>query len=225
MPSIFRKVILNRPVERKNVLVNVYVIPYGYPEEDKTLLAERLESTDYEYSIYLKNIPHQALRTNSFISNSPYARNLIQWHEPNDVSMADSRSMMTGGRSKKIKKKRGTLPKHYTSGLSRKDKKKQQRYLRRSSRNYKKGEYTPRPKLKSFKNKKSNWTQKFEKKYGEDVKTYKQISNATGIPVPALKAVVKKGRGAYYSSGSRPNQRPNVGNGPRLFLNLEKQEK
>ena len=26
----------------------------------------------------------------------------------------------------------------------------------------------------------------------EDVKTYKQISKATGIPVPALKAVVKK---------------------------------
>ena len=59
---------------------------------------------------------------------------------------------------------------------------------------------------KSFKNKKSNWTQKFEKKYGEDVKSYKQISKATGIPVPALKAVVKKGMGAYYSSGSRPNQ-------------------
>ena len=70
----------------------------------------------------------------------------------------------------------------------------------------KKGEYTSRPKLKSFKNKKSNWTQKFEKKYGKDVKTYKQISKATGIPVPALKAVVKKGMGAYYSSGSRPNQ-------------------
>ena len=204
--NIFGKVMLDRPIERKNLLVNVYVIPYGYPEDDKSLLAERLETTDYEYSIYLKNIPHQALRPNSFISNSPYARNLIMWHEPSDVSMAVSRSMMTGGRSKKIKRKVGKLPKHYTSGLSRKDKKKQQRYLRRSSRNYKKGEYTPRPKLKSFKNKKSNWTRKFEKKYGEDVKTYKQISKATGIPVPALKAVVKKGMGAYYSSGSRPNQ-------------------
>jgi len=38
------------------------------------------------------------------------------------------------------------------------------------------------------------------------VKTYKQISNKTGIPVGALKEVVKKGMGAYYSSGSRPNQ-------------------
>ena len=28
----------------------------------------------------------------------------------------------------------------------------------------------------------------------------------TGIPSGALKAVVKKGMGAYYSSGSRPNQ-------------------
>lgn len=198
--NIFRKVMLNRPVERKNVLVNVYVIPYGYPENDKTLLAESLERTGYDYSIYLKNIPHQGLTQDSFISNSPYADRLIQWHD------SDILSIMQGGRSKKTKRKEGKLPKHYTSGLSRKDKKKQQRYLRRSSRSYKKGEYTPRPKLKSFKNKKSNWTQKFEKKYGEDVKTYKQISKTTGIPVPALKAVVKKGMGAYYSSGSRPNQ-------------------
>ena len=196
--NIFQKVLLNENVERKNVLVNVYVIPYGYPENDKTLLAERLEKTDYDYSIYLKNIPHQELTPDSFVSNSPYTDRLIQWHEPTSRF-----SMMQGGRSKK---KEGKLPKHYTSGLSRKDKKKQQRYLKRSSRNYKKGEYTPRPKLKSFKNKKSNWTKKFEKKYGEDVKTYKQISKATGIPVPALKAVVKKGMGAYYSSGSRPNQ-------------------
>ena len=47
---------------------------------------------------------------------------------------------------------------------------------------------------------------KFEKKYGEDVKSLKQISKATGIPVKALQKVIKKGKGAYYSSGSRPNQ-------------------
>ena len=47
---------------------------------------------------------------------------------------------------------------------------------------------------------------KFEKKYGENVKSLKQISKATGIPVKALQKVIKKGKGAYYSSGSRPNQ-------------------
>ena len=51
---------------------------------------------------------------------------------------------------------------------------------------------------------KSGWTKKFHDKYPE-AKTYTQISRVTGIP-STLKAVVRKGRGAYYSSGSRPNQ-------------------
>ena len=98
-----------------------------------------------------------------------------------------------------------TLPKHYYSNLSRKDKKKQLRSLKKSKKSYKKGKYISRPKLKSFKEKKSSWTQKFHKLHPE-AKTLKQISDATGIPKPALSAVKKKGMGAYYSSGSRPNQ-------------------
>ena len=98
-----------------------------------------------------------------------------------------------------------TLPKHYYSNLSRKDKKKQLKSLKKSQRSYKKGKYVSRPKLKSFKEKKSSWTQKFHKLHPE-AKTLKQISDVTGIPKPALSAVKKKGMGAYYSSGSRPNQ-------------------
>jgi len=98
-----------------------------------------------------------------------------------------------------------TLPKHYYSNLSRKDKKKQLRSLKKSKKSYKKGKYVSRPKLKSFKEKKSSWTQKFHKLHPE-ANTLKQISDATGIPKPALSAVKKKGMGAYYSSGSRPNQ-------------------
>ena len=109
-------------------------------------------------------------------------------------------------RKKSKKKKGGKLPKHYTARLSKKDKKKQIRSIKKASRAYDKGKYNNRPKLKSYKSKKSSWVTKFEKKYGEDVKTYKEIENATGIPAKALKVVVKKGKGAYYSSGSRPNQ-------------------
>ena len=98
-----------------------------------------------------------------------------------------------------------TLPKKYYSKLSRKDKKKQLRSLKKSQKSYKKGKYFTRPKLKSFKEKKSSWTQKFHKLH-PNAKTLKQISDATGIPKPALSAVKKKGMGAYYSSGSRPNQ-------------------
>ena len=98
-----------------------------------------------------------------------------------------------------------TIPKQYSSGLSKKDKKKQLRSLKKSKKSYKKGKYVPRPKLKSFKEKKSSWTQKFHKLHPE-AKTLKQISDVTGIPKPALSAVKRKGMGAYYSSGSRPNQ-------------------
>ena len=98
-----------------------------------------------------------------------------------------------------------TLPTQYTRGLSKKDKKKQLKNLKTAKRSYKRGKYVPRPKLKSFKEKKSSWTQKFHKLH-PNAKTLKQISDVTGIPKGALSAVKKKGMGAYYSSGSRPNQ-------------------
>jgi hypothetical protein len=36
--------------------------------------------------------------------------------------------------------------------------------------------------------------------------TLPEIAKVTGVPESALKRVIKKGKGAYYSSGSRPNQ-------------------
>ena len=110
-------------------------------------------------------------------------------------------------KKRKYTKKGGNkIPKKYTARLSKKDKAKQTKSIKRAIKSYKKGKYIDRPKLKSYQSKKSSWVVKFEKKYGENIKTYKEIAKATGIPVKALKAVVKKGKGAYYSSGSRPNQ-------------------
>ena len=83
-----------------------------------------------------------------------------------------------------------------------------QRAIGKSKRSYKRGEYYTRPKMKSFKNKKSSWTQKFHKLYPE-AKTLKHIEKVTGIPKKALSEVKKKGMGAYYSSGSRPGQTAN----------------
>ena len=98
-----------------------------------------------------------------------------------------------------------TLPPQYTRGLSKKDKQKQLKSIKKAKKSYKRGKYVSRPKLKSFKSKKSSWTQKFHKLH-PNAKTLKQISDATGIPKGALSAVKRKGMGAYYSSGSRPNQ-------------------
>lgn len=62
-----------------------------------------------------------------------------------------------------------------------------------------------RPKVDSFKSKRSSHVVKFEKKYGtkitDDDFISKNIISKTGI-----NKILSKGRGAYYSSGSRPNQ-------------------
>lgn len=104
------------------------------------------------------------------------------------------------------------IPKRYLSGLSRKDRKTQKKNILKARKSYKSNKskkkntkYVSRPKLKSFKSKKSSWTQKFHNLY-PGVKTIKDISKAVGIPKNALLQVKKKGMGAYYSSGSRPNQ-------------------
>jgi|TARA_B110000971_G_C19963194_1_gene478920 hypothetical protein len=99
--------------------------------------------------------------------------------------------------------------KYVPKSLSRRDKTKQRKELIKSKKNYKtkkgKQKYYTRGKLKSYKNKSSSWTKQFHKLY-PDAKSYSEISKATGIPSGALKAVVRKGKGAYFSSGSRPNQ-------------------
>lgn len=67
-----------------------------------------------------------------------------------------------------------------------------------------------RPKTK-VKERKSTWTIQFDKEYGEKLgndKSKKNIAKITGIPFKAIDEVYKKGEGAYYSSGSRPNQTP-----------------
>lgn len=70
-----------------------------------------------------------------------------------------------------------------------------------------------RPETK-VKGRKSSWTVKFDEKYGKELDAMKgkrnkrNIAKVTGIPFKAIDEVYKKGEGAYYSSGSRPNQTP-----------------
>jgi hypothetical protein len=68
-----------------------------------------------------------------------------------------------------------------------------------------------RPKTK-VKDRKSSWTIQFDKEYGDKLdsmtgkRSKKNIAKITGIPFKAIDEVYKKGEGAFYSSGSRPNQ-------------------
>jgi hypothetical protein len=97
--------------------------------------------------------------------------------------------------------------KYLPNKLTKKDKGKQLRMLNKSRKMYKKGLYYSRSPIKSFKSKPSKHIKRALALYKVDnVVPSKQLSAATGCSLGALKKIVQKGEGAYYSSGSRPNQ-------------------
>jgi hypothetical protein len=100
------------------------------------------------------------------------------------------------------------IPKKYTAKLSRKDKSKQKKNLIKSRKMYKKSIYIDRPKLKSYPKKRSAHIVKFEKKYNHKI-TDKDFIDKNILSTKGQNKILKKGRGAYYSSGSRPNQSSN----------------
>ncbi len=87
------------------------------------------------------------------------------------------------------------VPKTYLEGLKGYERQKQIKSI---------FEGTMRPKT-SFKSERSSWARKFEDKYKTKISDkkfiYKNIISKTGA-----EKIIMKGKGAYYSSGSRPNQ-------------------
>ena len=96
----------------------------------------------------------------------------------------------------------------YTAGLSKNDIKLQKKYLRKSQREHEKGIYKVRPTPKSYKHKPSRHVVDFERIYGITTKNRKKISALTGVSVSKQKRILSKGRGAYFTGGSRPGQTP-----------------
>lgn len=92
--------------------------------------------------------------------------------------------------------------------LSKKDKQKQIKMLMKSRKLYRtKRQYYSRKPLASFKNKTSNHIVNARKIYKiNNLTPSKELAQKTGCSLSALNSIVKKGQGAYYSSGSRPNQ-------------------
>lgn len=99
--------------------------------------------------------------------------------------------------------------KYVPNHLTHKNKKKQIKMLLKSKKLYKQNKYYTRDKISSFKNKKSNHIVNARKIYNiKTITPNKELSRKTGCKLKALQAIIKKGEGAYYSSGSRPNQTP-----------------
>jgi hypothetical protein len=101
-----------------------------------------------------------------------------------------------------------SIPVRYIpKSLSRFDTKKQMRNILKSRKLYKKGIYYQRPKVKSFKSHKSGHIGNAENYYNvSKILPNNNLSRKTKCSRNALEKIVNKGRGAYYSSGSRPNQ-------------------
>lgn len=109
--------------------------------------------------------------------------------------MAEKTKISYKGKSKNV-------PKKYIGTLKGEEKKKQVKSII---------EGKDRPKT-SAPQRRSSYTIKFDKQYGEQLdkmkggRSKKNIAKITGIPFKAIDEVYKKGEGAYKSSGSRPNQ-------------------
>ena len=89
------------------------------------------------------------------------------------------------------------VPETYVKGLKGEDRKKQIKSIFEGKK---------RPKV-DFKSKRSGWVKKFEDKYKHKISDkewiHKNIITRTG-----QQKIIDKGIGAYYSSGSKPNQTP-----------------
>ena len=91
--------------------------------------------------------------------------------------------------------------------LTRKDKQKQVKMLLKSKKLYKEKKYYTRKHVTSYKSQKSNHILNARKIYNvANITPNKELSQKTGCSLSALNQIVKKGEGAYFSSGSRPNQ-------------------
>ena len=98
--------------------------------------------------------------------------------------------------------------KYIPTTLSRKDKKLQMSMILKSRKLYKNGKYFTRKKV-DYPHKTSKHILNARKIYNlEKIYPSKELAIKTGCSINAMNQIVKKGEGAYYSSGSRPNQTP-----------------
>jgi len=93
------------------------------------------------------------------------------------------------------------------SSLTKKDKIIQAAELKKSRKLYKKGQYHTRRKVSSYPKKRSPHIIKAEKMYHvSKIGANAELARKTGCSKAALAKIINKGEGAYFSSGSRPNQ-------------------
>ena len=181
--------LLKNPPNRKNKKFMVLS-----PDNKKVYFGARGMS-DYtihkDYKRMLRYVNRHKKRENW---NDPYtagfwAKHLL-WSKP---SLNEAKTFIKNKFNIKLVK----LNKNYfPNTLSEKDRKKQLNSILKNIN---------RPKIKSFKSIRSGWVVKFEKKYNIKITDSNWIAKNI-LKKKGQELIINKGIGAYYSSGSRPNQ-------------------
>lgn len=97
------------------------------------------------------------------------------------------------------------IPEQYLAGLTPSQRLLQQRAIQRSRNVYEKtGKIEERPKVSGKDSPRSPWVVKFQEKHGFPITDLEKVKKA--YPNADVEMILKKGAGAYASSGSRPNQ-------------------
>jgi hypothetical protein len=98
-----------------------------------------------------------------------------------------------------------SIPDKYLAGLTPEQRLRQMNAIQRSRKTYERtGEIVERPKVSDKKSPRSPWVVKFQEKHGFPVTDLEKVKKA--YPDADVEMILKKGAGAYASSGSRPNQ-------------------
>lgn len=93
---------------------------------------------------------------------------------------------------------------NYIAGLSPQQRLIQERLIRKSQKTYAQtGEILERPKVSKTQTPRSPWVRQFQEKHGFPVTDLEKVKKA--YPNADVETILKKGAGAYASSGSRPN--------------------
>lgn len=97
--------------------------------------------------------------------------------------------------------------KYLPKRLSRHDRQIVAQELSKSRKLYKRGEYYTRRQVDSYPHKTSKHISNAKRIYSvQNIRPSRTLSKKTGCSIKSLREVVRKGQGAYFSSGSRPNQ-------------------
>ena len=105
--------------------------------------------------------------------------------------------------------KRRYPKKYIPKGLKKRNAITLKKEIDKSQEMYKKGKYHLRKTVKSATKKKSKHVERAKKIYKMDkIVINDELSKKTGCSKEALEKIMKKGQGAYFTSGSRPSQTP-----------------